>query len=1193
MKMHDCYWGSDDPFEGDRMLWLRSLPAEARVTKATLVLTPVTPSNGKRFKETFVFNATVGADELNAEDWGVNKIPEEPGPFVEVDFHARRTLAAVRGIQGSNIGNVPGTETLGASLQVDMGGSYVGIANDGTFMAPDKTPWVVTLSSEETEATPLPGLTVNKFRLSASQDPANLEDTTLEVTKVTIRPIPTNVSVRLGQMAPFWTRLGELAIGETSPDFADVLNAFLVEAQIENGFYAIPFVVHSDTIARLDVTLDIDYVIEQPVLPPHLPEVTIPYNFSTVPGVDEALTTVSLPREAIPVSGGRTGAQVRGEFESTRVASGPIGEEPTAFPVLVSPKCALAQPLKSGIEIAVTGIDLPLANTQPGLAGLHVAIQSDADGKPSGEVLTNAEVRVEKPLPGQSAWGTATLPSEFRVLPGVRYWLALQSQVGQAYWNVIPGTADEPALQSSRDGGLSWRMATEPGVTAPLAALFRLRDTPDRFTVPVQLQIGKGAHAVRHWLDEFAPLGRVEFSFDLAEKLSEYLAGPAVLSPCGTGELLTNGTFDQPPHDDATRRLFGFDAGSDRVPESNTSGRASLSGDVNLDRGIDLSVQRFILLSIDDCDAVRIDCAGAIPARTHRDEVVAAINRAVGMDVATYGNGLIITSPTDDGAPSAVELHTWCKSQVPDGWKGETGRVVRVKWSGRVFAVLAAPPSFLDKPVGLICLDGELSTLPPMEPAELTQRIPVAGGCAYVLLFLFWGPFTLSQNQVAKALHTSPATMFASLPGIKIVPEIETPSWEVRWLDSEDQLINSEGEKLGVRDQVFSSTDGMLQSETRLVAPPGAAQAEIRFIQPPPGILVLGDVSFRPICEVLHNGNLQQWEGASDSRVPAGWTLLGGWLDRVRDDVTGSILAKLGGGGPEDAVLTQTVEVVAGESYELRVCARPEFPSADDTANRLLQQRARLELRWLDDGLLGNPVILPLDGRGFSSYAWAGTAPSGATRAEIRLIQPRSRGNLLVKSVSLEQADLVSVPLIFLGEAPGELTVSDLRVTYDLPKPPAPPEQALPVTVAAAEVSPVVTATRPLILADAAIGIVAGVGERFSGFLNSQRITTIAELAALDPEAEIADIPPERRLELKTAAEMIMALDMEAAAFAVLADESLDALLMLPPADLAGRSGRRPEQAAKLQRNLRALRLLLKNDDFRSLRLSDLMPGRL
>lgn len=1160
MKLHDCYCCSDDPFEGDRMLRLRSLPAAANVTKATLVLTPVAPSNGKRFEETFVFNATVGADELNAEDWGVNKIPEAPGPFVEVDFHSRRTLARVVGSGGIS------------TLQVDMGGAYIGVADDGTF-GPDKPAWSVTLSDSEEE---LPGLTVNKFRLSASQDPANLEDTTLEVTKVTICSVPTNVSVRLGQMAPFWTRLGELAIGETSPDFADVLNAFLVEAQIENGFYAIPFVVHSDTIARLDVTLDIDYVIEQPVLPPHLPEVTIPYNFSTIPGVDETLTSVLLPRQAIPVAG-QTGVQIRGEFEPTRIALGSIGEEPTIFPVVVSPECALAQPLESGIEIAVTGIDLPLANTQPGLAGLHVAIQSDADGKPSGEVLTSAGVHVEKPLPGRSAWGSATLPTEFRVLPDVCYWLVLQSQLGEAYWSAAAGTADEPALQCTRDGGLSWRIATGPETRAPLASLFRLRDTPDRFTVPVQLQIGKGAHAVRRRLDEFAPLGRVEFSFDLAEKLEEYLAGPAVVSPCGTGELLTNGNFDQPPHDDATRRLFGFDAKTDygSLPQPAT---------LDLSQGVDLSMERFITLSIDGDSPKLIDCAGAIPARTQPGEVIIAINDAMDMEVAAYDdteNVLKITSPPTVGAQSTVQLHTWCRPHVPDNWQGIPGRIVhyREPETGRRFAVLVAARfvsgkeqmthfCFLADPTALQALTGE--------PAELSQRIPVKANCLYLLR---------TRCQFRRIIQFQYMDLKVEETSALPLP----PLWRIEWLDAN-------GAPLGTDDETIEITAPSQLIEALVTAPEGAVEADLSFVLPSSSkyvyVLILEEVSFAPTSVALHNGSFGQWTDGANGPLPVGWTRLSGLLQPGVDKKTQQMAGvKLRGDGPEDAVLTQSVEIVAGERYELRACARPEFQLDDKAETRPHEQRARLELHWLADGPLGDPIFLPLDGRGFPSYAWAGTAPSGANRAEIRLIQPRSLGSLLVEYVSFERADLVPVPLIFLGEAPGELTVSDLHVTYDLPAPPVTFKELREATLQMPVTRP---KQRVSALATEPAAIVAGVGKRFSITLDklATPVRTIKELAALDPVKEIAGIPQERRLELKAAAEMILDSTVECVApFSALADQPLETLMTLSAAGLTRIAGQPRDRADRLQQKLRALRLLLNNKAFCQMRLSDLLPA--
>jgi hypothetical protein len=131
-------------------------------------------------------------------------------------------------------------------------------------------------------------------------------------------------------------------------------------------------------------------------------------------------------------------------------------------------------------------------------------------------------------------------------------------------------------------------------------------------------------------------------------------------------------------------------------------------------------------------------------------------------------------------------------------------------------------------------------------------------------------------------------------------------------------------------------------------------------------------------------------------------------------------------------------------------------------------------------------------------------------------------------------------------------------------------------------------------LADRPIDIIAGVGNRFLGILSglSPPITTVSELAVLDPEAKVKGISRERRLELKTKGEMIATTTVEAAPFVTLADELLETLLTLPPADLARRAGQPTARVEQLQRDLRTLRLLLKNDAFRSLRLSDLTPGR-
>jgi hypothetical protein len=988
---------------------------------------------------------------------------------------ARRAISAVtatrEAVSGSPASPVDGGRV---TVQVDLGGIWLGIATDGTIQTPEKQPLVLKLPATGTQPTLLPTVTTEKIKLTAVSDDGGTVNPTGRVTLsgLTISTVPTNVSVRLEQMPPFWTRLGGLTAAETSPDFANILNAFLVNAKAQDGFYAIPFTFHSDAIAQMDITLQIDYAIVQPVLPPHLPEVSISYGFSTLPDLASSLTTITLPRNAIPIVG-QTGATIRGTFPPTRIAWGQIGSDSQTIPVLVSPECSLAQPFQADREIALTAIDLPLANTEVGLAGLNVSIQADAGGKPFGEVLTSAEVRVEKPLPDQSSWGNATLPAPFRIEKDRRYWLILQSQSGQAYWNATPEATEETVLHSSRDGGFSWRPATVLESPAPPAALFRLRETPEQFRIPVQLQIGEGAGATRRRLDEFAPLGRVEFNFDFAEKLGEYLAAPAMASPCGTDELLTNGSFDQPAHSDATRRLFGFDVGIGYRSVQDDSKKVLKSLE-DLSRGVDLSVERFINLYLNQQEVPNtqqatntIDCAGKNPSRTQSDEIVNAINAAMGQQIAKYESNRLILEVSDQ---NRIALLPWLQDAVPQRWEGSTaseGEIWRVKLPTLAFESKydISEAKRLEKQV--IEIDWYYGTatpweekgIPPAElivvalksagnqPTNLSQTVPVSAGCSYQLNFFFlpiavtlFDSWFLGKEQSASDSRTEETEKPA------------VPSWEIRWLNASGELISRKGSELSNPSQFFQDEGNETKNvpklegfETKLVAPPDAVQAQIQFIQPPSGVLVLEDVSFKPTLQTLSNANFRFWKNQPLSQqnleqvnrepvqIPLVWTVVKGIVDRLDTPESTGVLLK--GEGPEDAILAQKVAIAGGKQYGLQICAYPQ--NSGNSQTQQPQKGARLELHWLSNGPIAAPIILLLDGTSFSKRAWTGTAPDEATEAEIRLIQPKGQGNLVVELVSFLLVDSVSVPLIFLAETPGELTVSDLRVAYDLPELPA------------------------------------------------------------------------------------------------------------------------------------------------------------
>lgn len=1016
MQLITTYQGGDDPFEGDRTFWLRSLPAGAIVSQASLTLSPQTsPASGKGlFQEVFSFNSTLGDGELKAQDWSVTKLPDPAGTFVEIDFHTRRTLAAVQGTGGP------------LTLQVDMGGAYVGIASDGSLLTPDKTPFPVNFTVTSAPVL-LPSLTVSKLRLSPSASAS--APPPASVTRLIVRSAPSNLIVRLGQLPAFWTRPGELTLPETSPDFATLLNAFLLNASPQDGFYAIPFVIHSDTLARFNLTVTIDYQIVQPVLPPHLSELNLTYGFSTLPSISDTLTTIEIPQNAGLVPTAAT-AKIIGEFQSTRIALGLVGDLPLKTnAVEVSPRCSVAQLLESDQEIEVLGFDLPLGNTQPGLAGLNLSLQTDADGKPSGEVLLTMNVTVEKPLPEQSTWGSAALLTPFRILPRhqQRYWLILQSEVGQAFWLAVPEQFPEKSLQCSRDGGLSWRAGSAATATTPLATLFRLRNQPDRFTVPVQLQVGRGETAVRQLLHEFDPLGRVEFSFDFTQTLKDYLSH-ATPARCKPGELLVNGSFDQPLPNDASRRLFGFDAAN-----SASDRYQGIVGRVDLSRGINLSQARSISLSLKDDDpntppiTVQVDCAGANPSRTQGEEIEAQMNLAIQKDVAEYYGGHLILRPPDEA--TTIQLNPWFEIAIPQGWQQPSqskGSLWRIKFP----IVCADDLTNRDNPESSRISSSQQTNamLQSIDagPTLLSQTVVVTGDCAYVLQFRF---FALSEDR--------------SQP--------DPARWQVAWFDANQQFLRQDegilptAPQSDLNDSFFDFFFSAGQANApipcididlspisiRFNAPTAAVQAELRFVQPLRGALLLDDVSFASTSEQLGNPNLilaDDLTAATATPSDYQWVAESGWVDPLAQGVV------LNGTGPEDAILTQTVPISGGADstgrYRLLINAFPLAARIPKAEQQPIAQRARVELHWFKDQQSLAHVIIPLDGQDFPDYAWQGALAPGATHAELRLIQPRNQGKLQVNSISFAPIAKTNVPLIFLAETPGQLTISDLRVAY-------------------------------------------------------------------------------------------------------------------------------------------------------------------
>ena len=1189
MRLQECFAGQNAPFEGDLVLWLHSLPEGAHITQATATLAPV---GGGVYPLTF--------DDAGSGGWGATREPPTAGAqhWAVADFHARRGLSAVRAAR-----NPVGP----ASVQIDVGGVWMGLAADGTPLAPDKPPLWLLLESDVSEIT-LPPLSGEKIKLTAAtkKDDTVNPDITLTLCGVTLRSVPTNVSARVGTLPPFWTHLGALTGPVTSPDFAAVLNAFLQTAAAENGFYALPFTFHSDTIAALAITVTLEYALKTTVLPAHLPEASLTYDLSTQAAGEQAtLLQVRAPRGARIVS---AEGHVRGSFESSRLTLGAVGALQVAGALPVTASQSLAQPFEMANETPASSMDLPL--TCAAAATLQLALQSDADGKPSGEVLLRAELRLESAPPGDAGWRNVKLPTTYHFLPGRRYWLVLQSLEGEADWTLQSDAGAAPGLQRSTDGGFSWRTVNGGG-----AAGFRLRHTPQRFSVPVQLQVGADADAQTVRLDAFAPLGRIEFAVDFGAALDTVLSSPAMVSPCGAGNLLANADFALPGHDDASWRLFGFGARS--ITPYATAYSAQLEGEVALEEVLDLSRERTITLAIDDGEPVCIHCAGLEPARTHRDEVIAAINRAMKASVASYGEvegqtgvkRLIIRSPTD-GPSSAVHLHAWCRYQLPQHWNGVPNRVLRLRnpGSGQLQTLLIAPstvappeeknamraarvvarapaPTSTPPPSGfsrVVVTPSPEPTAPAEIVAErskgaaqaaewlsacfatateetaplasetpfLAQRVAVSGGCTYAL-----------------RLEATPHRLVETL----------TPAlWRVIWFDAGG--VRLEATQGVLRPQ--NEKDRRIALTTLTTAPPQAVQAEVRLEQPAPGALEVQTVTFTPTCERLINSVFPPVM----AQAPVGWT----------EQRT-----------PEQVTFIQRAAIKGGAAYTLRFQTVRTGPPGDTSALPEAQ-RTRVELHWLSgESALGAPALFPLDGPDFPSRAWRSEAPPQATHAEIRWIKPQGAEGIALRWISLTQDDVAVVPLNFLSEAPGTLTVSGFNVTYEpppLPDPIVTSEQQLleaqyrahygqmvaPMMVM--KPAPQATTFRPVTrLGEQAIESIAGVGSTMGALLTEAGVKTIAELARIERLPELDSRTAERLLEVKATAELVESLQLDAKTYAVFADAPLEALLFAAPEALAARVSLPLSEIAHLLRELRALRLLLKNETFRQLRLGDLI----
>ncbi|SDR60358.1 Helix-hairpin-helix domain-containing protein [Rhizobiales bacterium GAS113] len=514
MRLRDQYDGGGDPFEGERTIVWRSLPANAVVTKATLTIEPKPPPGGKDYVETLRFSAGGPAYGATIRHAGAG--------FVEIDFHARRTAIGFAGL----------TITAPPTLAVDIGGGvYLAVGADGTIPVTTGSPFSPLSGS-------LPGITALRLRLG--QHASSTDD--LTTTTIDLASMPSNLTLRFGKLSPFWSKTGELAVATTTPDITSAVQRALVDATVVNGFYAIPLVVHSDTLGRIAVTFDVEYLGSAPLIAPGLREIVLPYDYASLSTTDPTALQAMLPA-GVAIRSPQTSLQIRGAFDASRVAYGPTGMTNESATAHCSATETLAQPVAPTSDTNVSAVDLFVAADGPA-ARLALDLRTDSDGKPGGTSLLAKAVPFD--LAGnasaQRRWTSVPIVPAARLTGKQRYWAIVQALDGAAALGV--DSAPDPArlMQRSTDAGFSWRLT---GLASPL--LLRLRTVPDRFHMPIDFAAGAGAQQQRVSLSAYDALGKVDAVIDrpgIASAVQSYV-GQAAPAPCQAMELLQNSDFSQ------------------------------------------------------------------------------------------------------------------------------------------------------------------------------------------------------------------------------------------------------------------------------------------------------------------------------------------------------------------------------------------------------------------------------------------------------------------------------------------------------------------------------------------------------------------------------------------------------------------------------------------------------------------------
>lgn len=526
-------------FTGTRTLALQSLPPGAVLKSFRLAFTSIADARGAigPAEEELSFVSPqnepldVARDPTDpGRQTGVTRVTGAgPPAWSEIAFSSLRTLAGVQG-----------TSLAGALLQVDVGGLFVTVDANGTIPAQEQG---FALPGNTAD---LPGLSVRRLRLVA---PAATPNTVPQVTGLTLRAVASNLTVAIGDQPAVWAYPGEVADRVETVELAEFAQAALADAPIEGGFAILPVTIKTDTTARLAVEATVEFNATASGLPNALPETTLDYSYDASPDAGADLLAVTVP-EGMELDPARTRVEIAGTFEGTEITHGPLIDRAPAAAITLAEGQAAATPVSVDAETVADALDL-LLSTQVRAAGVEIDLRADLDGKPAAASLLTRRARASLDVSrfagprwlDVSLGQSVTLPPADPATGKPRIWVVVQCLAGPVTWHANPATGTAH-MQTSDNGGLSWRTAQVEGIGA-LDAGLRLRRASPVFRVPLGAEIGRGEESILLSLDEFQPLGRVEFALDSAKfagAVNDVLASRRT-TQCPLGEQLANGDF--------------------------------------------------------------------------------------------------------------------------------------------------------------------------------------------------------------------------------------------------------------------------------------------------------------------------------------------------------------------------------------------------------------------------------------------------------------------------------------------------------------------------------------------------------------------------------------------------------------------------------------------------------------------------